>query len=223
MVNKYCSPQEEGSHTVLHQGGQWVCVYMCVCRHVHSWVLKSIAAATAAAWSSHTTSLCTQWAALPFLMCSTGVVHKKKKLTRLGEMLRLHCSQGLVWRYQSSCSIWSAFWRKRGQTGTQGTKNKWVGGALRGKGTGQGSDHEKTGKQNCILGRWRKMRRRYGLGDKRKKEMDIEDKMKDNAGRVMIPSHSLHNLMRQKKYNQDIKYLHPILHFKYIRLDKAIK
>lgn len=69
-------------------------------------------------------SLCTQRAALPFFfkIYSTGVVQANKKMTRLGELLWLHCSWGLAWCYLSSCSIWSAFWRKRGQTGSRGTR-----------------------------------------------------------------------------------------------------
>lgn len=42
--------------------------------------------------------------------------------------------------------------KEKGQTGSRGTRTRRARGASRGEGTETGSDHEKTGKQQCLLG-----------------------------------------------------------------------
>lgn len=94
MVNKYCSPQQEGPHGFTSGRGAhvWVYVYVrvcvCVCMHVRVMPQRVFK-------RGYTKLPCSQfvYTALPFLIYSAREAREKKtEMTRLRELL---CSRGV--------------------------------------------------------------------------------------------------------------------------------
>lgn len=154
MVNKYCSPQQEGPKSFTSGRGE--CVYVCMqaraCMHAQL------------------------YEALILLVC---VHNEQQSLFHLLEALQENDQIGraaevpLFRRISVALSVILLYLiyilKEEGQTGSRGTRSRRGGGVTsRGAGTEKGSDHEKTGEQQCLLGTgvWEKKADEEGRWDK---------------------------------------------------------